>query len=160
MFDDSLPRSRRGSVSEGRSDRSLARSAWTAPPQKSRPVGYGLIRAGVRTDSMIDWPSLKNTAHLSTRNTSGIRSVPDHTVPYATGRSFGVGLFQALRARLRSCSPSGTRLLSRGKHPARRVGGAEGRPLTRRPRIASEIYPTTSGCSSPSMVGTSSETVG
>ena len=25
----------------------------TAPPQKSRPVGYGLIRAGVRTDSMI-----------------------------------------------------------------------------------------------------------
>ncbi len=25
----------------------------TAPPQKSRPVGYGVIRAGVRTDSMI-----------------------------------------------------------------------------------------------------------
>ena len=25
----------------------------TAPPQKSRPVGYGLIRAGVRTDLMI-----------------------------------------------------------------------------------------------------------
>jgi hypothetical protein len=25
----------------------------TAPPQKSRPVGYGLICAGVRTDSMI-----------------------------------------------------------------------------------------------------------
>ena len=24
-----------------------------APPQKSRPVGYGVIRAGVRTDSMI-----------------------------------------------------------------------------------------------------------
>src|ERR1700722_19178248 len=24
-----------------------------APPQKSRPVGYGMIRAGVRTDSMI-----------------------------------------------------------------------------------------------------------
>jgi hypothetical protein len=23
----------------------------TAPPQKSRPVGYGVIRAGVRTDS-------------------------------------------------------------------------------------------------------------
>jgi hypothetical protein len=25
----------------------------TAPPQKSRPVGYGVIHAGVRTDSMI-----------------------------------------------------------------------------------------------------------
>src|SRR3984893_15734181 len=25
----------------------------TAPPQKSRPVGYGVIRAGLRTDSMI-----------------------------------------------------------------------------------------------------------
>jgi hypothetical protein len=25
----------------------------TAPPQKSRPVGYGLIRAGMRTESMI-----------------------------------------------------------------------------------------------------------
>ena len=25
----------------------------TASPQKSRPVGYGVIRAGVRTDSMI-----------------------------------------------------------------------------------------------------------
>ena len=25
----------------------------TAPPQKSRPVGYGVIRAGVGTDSMI-----------------------------------------------------------------------------------------------------------
>jgi len=25
----------------------------TAPPQKGRPVGYGVIRAGLRTDSMI-----------------------------------------------------------------------------------------------------------
>jgi|HubBroStandDraft_6_1064221.scaffolds.fasta_scaffold1748694_2 hypothetical protein len=25
----------------------------TAPPQKTRPVGYGVIRPGVRTDSMI-----------------------------------------------------------------------------------------------------------
>jgi hypothetical protein len=25
----------------------------TAPSQKSRPVGYGVIRAGLRTDSMI-----------------------------------------------------------------------------------------------------------
>jgi hypothetical protein len=45
---------RRGSVPEGRSDRSLARSAWTAPHQESRPVGYGLMR----TDSMIGVISL------------------------------------------------------------------------------------------------------
>jgi hypothetical protein len=36
-------------VPEGQGDRSLARSAWESPPQKSRPVGYGLILAGVRT---------------------------------------------------------------------------------------------------------------
>jgi hypothetical protein len=48
----------KGLVPEGRSDRSLARSAWTAPPQKSRPVGYGMIRAGMRTDSMIGMISL------------------------------------------------------------------------------------------------------
>ena len=38
-------------VPEGQHDRSLARSAWdSATPQKSRPAGYGVIRAGVRTD--------------------------------------------------------------------------------------------------------------
>ena len=42
-----------GFVPEGRCDRSLARSAWDSATQKSRPVGYGVIRAGVRTDSMI-----------------------------------------------------------------------------------------------------------
>ena len=35
----------------GTTDRSLARSAWKSVPRKSRPVGYGVIRAGVRTDS-------------------------------------------------------------------------------------------------------------
>ena len=47
----------------------------TASPQKSRPVGYGVIRAGVRTDSMIGvtkFRILRNTAPISTRNTSGI----------------------------------------------------------------------------------------
>ena len=42
----------------GVSRRDAAIVAWhevpgTASPQKSRPVGYGLIRAGVRTDSTI-----------------------------------------------------------------------------------------------------------
>jgi hypothetical protein len=32
----------------------LARSAWESASQKSRPVGYGLIRAGSGTDSMIE----------------------------------------------------------------------------------------------------------
>ena len=36
----------RGTVPEGRSDRSLARSAWNSPTQKNRPVGHGMI--GVR----------------------------------------------------------------------------------------------------------------
>ena len=40
-------------VPEGRCDRSLARSAWDSATPKSRPVGYGVIRAGVRTDSMV-----------------------------------------------------------------------------------------------------------
>jgi hypothetical protein len=39
-------------VPEGPCDRSLARSAWDSATQESRPVGYGLIRAGVRTDSI------------------------------------------------------------------------------------------------------------
>ena len=43
------PRCANGFVPEGRYDRSLARSAWGSATQKSRPVGYGLIRAGVRT---------------------------------------------------------------------------------------------------------------
>jgi len=54
IWDDLLLRCSEGAlppVPEGRSDRSLARSAWTAPPQKSRPVGYGLnapVRAPIR----------------------------------------------------------------------------------------------------------------
>ena len=75
------------------SQRDGAIVAWhgvpgTASPRKSRPVGYGLIRAGVRTDSTIgatkqlehprtrtfqeEYLAFLNTAHLSTRNTSGI----------------------------------------------------------------------------------------
>jgi hypothetical protein len=40
-------------VPEGQADRSLARSAWVNATPQSRPVGYGVIRAGVRADSMI-----------------------------------------------------------------------------------------------------------
>ena len=130
----------------------------TGPPQTSRPVGYGMIGAGVRTDSMIDkgriigldssklskppklclatgrwriqrWYSqfrkrsieqqleyhrtrtfqeeylaLRNTAPISTRNTSGIGCARSYRpiIPYPTGRFIRGTLSQALRARLRS----------------------------------------------------------
>ena len=38
-----------GCVPEGPCDRSLARSAWDIIILSNRPVGYGLILAGVRT---------------------------------------------------------------------------------------------------------------
>jgi hypothetical protein len=81
------------SVPEGRCDRSLARSAWDSATQKSRPVGYGLIRAGVRTNSMIGVTKFEydDTAHIFEGNTpekSGI-AMPDHTVPYGTVLSVG-----------------------------------------------------------------------
>jgi hypothetical protein len=38
-------------VPEGQANRSLARSAWDNATLKSRPVGYGVIRAGKRADS-------------------------------------------------------------------------------------------------------------
>src|SRR5580692_10555152 len=72
-------------VPEGRCDRSLARSAWGSATQKSRPVGYGLIRAGVRT------------------GTRSYRTLRDD--------SPGGRFSQALRARLLSCCPSGTKYI-------------------------------------------------
>jgi hypothetical protein len=45
-------------VPQGLHDRSLARSAWDSAHQTSRPAGYGVISAGVRTDSK------KHGAHL------------------------------------------------------------------------------------------------
>jgi hypothetical protein len=58
----------------------------TASPQRNRPVGYGVIRAGLRPDSRIGVISLplRNTTHILMRNTSGTRSARHHTVPYGT----------------------------------------------------------------------------
>src|SRR5580700_281139 len=70
----------------------------TTPPQKSRPVGYGVIRAGLRTDSMIGvtkfgirklkksllydfWPTIQ---FLFRREIPLGLATPDHTVPYGT----------------------------------------------------------------------------
>jgi hypothetical protein len=52
-------------------DRSLARSAWENVTQRSRPVGYGVISAVVRTD-------------LKRREIPLGLAAPDHTVPYGT----------------------------------------------------------------------------
>ncbi len=55
-------------VPEGQHDSSRARSAWRAPPQKIRPVGYGVILAGVRTN----------------RSRTSLGPI----IPYPTGRFF------------------------------------------------------------------------
>jgi hypothetical protein len=50
------------SVPEGRRDRSLARSAWNSAIPKNRPVGHGVIRAGVhRVD---DWAETRSASCL------------------------------------------------------------------------------------------------
>src|SRR5580698_10649673 len=93
-------------VPEGRCDRSLARSAWDIATQKSRPVGYGLIRTGVRTDSMIGVTKFRigklkqnHGAHLDEKYLwDALRPI----IPYPTGRFFRGTLSQALRAWLRS----------------------------------------------------------
>ena len=74
--------------------------------QKCRPVGYGVIRAGVRTDSMIGVTKfrirklkLKHGAHVDEKYLwDSLRPI----IPYPTGRFFRGTLSQALRARLRS----------------------------------------------------------
>ena len=80
----------------------------SAPPQKSRPVGYGMIRAGVRTDSKIGgeisnavslsrmemvpkclsrrvFSLPKETRRIFRREKPVGSAAPDHTVPYGTG---------------------------------------------------------------------------
>ena len=98
----------------------------TAPPQESRPVGYGVIRAGVRADSRKGHYIEQQLEHHRTRafQEEYLASVkrqgphfdeklplgfaaPDHTVPYGTvfegrfPRHFVPGYDR--------CCPSGTR---------------------------------------------------
>jgi hypothetical protein len=58
-------------------------------PQKSRPVGYGVIVAGVCTDSMVGATKFRREIPLGL-------AAPGHTVPYGTALR-GM-LTQALRA--------------------------------------------------------------
>jgi hypothetical protein len=120
-------------VPEGQCDPSLARSAWESPPQKSRPVGYGLILTGnAHFDSVIAvlecrslgcenrrnlcvWERVHHIEHqYGTRFRRGRPpglTAPDHSVPYGTVLSGDAS--QALRAWLRSDCPSGTKYILR-----------------------------------------------
>ena len=98
----------RGTVPEGRSDRSLARSAWNSPTHKNRPVGHGMIgrRPNPRGISSKGAPCFLRKANHSNRRI-GAHTGANQTVPYGTAL-FEVAPSQALRARLRSDRPSGT----------------------------------------------------
>ena len=87
----------------------------TAPPQKSRPVGYGMIRAGVRVDLKIGGEEISNAVSLSRMEMipkclpRRVSTVPKGTrrtfrreiivgqlrpiIPHPTGRCFGGTLF-------------------------------------------------------------------
>ena len=100
-------------VPEGRCDRSLARSAWGKRPSKepSRRVRYD--RAQLIPEVFLVQMCavfLKEGFRIRNFATPIIESVrtPARITPFPTGRLFGVALFQALRARLRSRRPSGT----------------------------------------------------
>jgi hypothetical protein len=55
----------------------------STPPQKSGPVGYGVIRAGVRADSMIGVRKFQIRRLKAFTLDVGL-AAPDHTVPYGT----------------------------------------------------------------------------
>jgi hypothetical protein len=81
--------------------------------RKNRPAGYGMIGLSESQRYFsstcapcfcfsFSYSKLRHSNHRIGAHTARIR-------PYPTGRLFWVALFQALRARLRSCCPSGTR---------------------------------------------------
>ena len=79
-------------VPEGQADRSLARSAWDNAIPKSRPVGYGLIRVGVRANSIIGVTKFPIRRPKTLTLSVGL-AAPNHTVPGGTtpgGRSLAV----------------------------------------------------------------------
>jgi hypothetical protein len=73
-------------------------------PTKIRPEGYGLNSVS-RFHIGRPFPNL-HTAKKTMGTEAAVRVV-DHIVPYGTDPC--VRISQALRARLRSCSPSGTK---------------------------------------------------
>ena len=98
-------------VPEGRCDRSLARSAWDSATQKSRPVEYGLIRAGLRTDSTIGVTKFEYAAHffdekyLRVSCARSYRTLRDDSLGRGCPRHFVPGYYHAV--------PPGTRYILR-----------------------------------------------
>jgi hypothetical protein len=125
-------------VPEGQADRSLARSAWESVPRENRPVGYGMIGRSI-PESQRYFSSKMCAAFLKegyilllkgwcpmmfelvldvTDRFLNLREsvrTPARIRPYPTGRLFWVALAQALRARLRSHRPSGTKAIRPSK---------------------------------------------
>ena len=104
----------RGSVPEGRSDRSLARSAWNSPTPKeqSRRARYDqsqTLSQGYFASRGA--PCFLRKANLSNHRI-GAHTGANQTVPYGTALLRCA--VQALRARLRSDRPFGTKPLRRG----------------------------------------------
>jgi hypothetical protein len=83
----------------GKSPEPIARREEVSVPV-SVPVGYGLIRAGVRTDSMIGVTKFRIQKMLNIYVVPLELAAPDQTVPYRTVLSGDA--FRALHARLRS----------------------------------------------------------
>jgi hypothetical protein len=77
-------------VPEGQCDRSLARSAWESPPQKSRPVGNGLILAGVRASIRLQyWNDAASDVKTENSMCSGKGSTTSNSISnISTGRAF------------------------------------------------------------------------
>jgi hypothetical protein len=123
-------------VPERQGDRSLARSAWESPPLKNRPVGYGLILAGVRSllrrlqywndevsdvtteETMCAGKASKISSDISRERAFRLGrplglAAPAHTVP--TGRFRRGDTYQALRTWLRSSCPSGREYILRAE---------------------------------------------
>ena len=72
----------------------------TAPPQKSRPVGYGVIRAGLRTDSMIGVTKFRLRSVLSYGTLADISQ--QHLAKLARHQMTGTTGFQRFFRRIES----------------------------------------------------------
>jgi hypothetical protein len=91
---------------------SLARSAWDSAPEEPSSRVRSDSRKRAHHSVWHDEPSLGNTAHIFDEKylCGWLRLI----IPCPTGRfSLGGDISQALRARLRSCCPSGTKYILR-----------------------------------------------
>jgi hypothetical protein len=138
-------------VPEGQPDRSLARSAWESVHRENRPVGNGMMERRYQTSQEVFASRrcavfLKKARYFASKNRHSnhrIGATPARIRPYPTGRLFRVAVSQALRARLRSDRPSGTKAIRplkglrihKGEYEQSRLGPHPKRPRTIKRRI-------------------------